>query len=296
MSSNNNTTIINISKTLSLAECGLDEYWLQDRICEDPSILQLGDLELVSREKKQSSGGRLDILLIDPDDESMYEVEVMLGKTDESHIVRTIEYWDLEKKHWPKRSHTAVLVAEKITSRFYNVIHLLSQTLPIVGIQYKIIEIEGKRCLHFEKIIDSYEEPEIETTQDKQAYDEGYWQKKAPAVFSYARNLKLLAEKHYDDVELSIQGYLPISIGGLNRIAVRSRGNGCNAMIHFRIEPDEVDKAVEMLGQKGISAKQRGETWIGFTVGSNTFEQYKNEYSKLLEILYSKNLQRKKAE
>ena len=81
-----------LSKTLRIRDCGCDEYWLQDQIANDPSIFKLGDLEVVKREKQQSSGGRLDILLTDPDDGSMYEVEVMLGATDETHIIRTIEY------------------------------------------------------------------------------------------------------------------------------------------------------------------------------------------------------------
>ena len=47
-----------------------------------------------------------------------------LGKTDESHIIRTIEYWDIERKRYPQYDHTAVIVAEEITSRFLNVIGL----------------------------------------------------------------------------------------------------------------------------------------------------------------------------
>ena len=42
---------------------------------------------------------------------------------------------------WPKRSHTAVLVAEEITSRFFNVVHLLSMAVPIIGIQANIVQI-----------------------------------------------------------------------------------------------------------------------------------------------------------
>ena len=34
-----------------------------------------------SRKRQQSSGGRLDILLKNPEDDSMYEVEVMLGES-----------------------------------------------------------------------------------------------------------------------------------------------------------------------------------------------------------------------
>jgi len=102
---------------------------------------------VIWREKKQSSGGRLDILIKNPVDDSMYEVEIMLGATDESHIIRTIEYWDLEKKRWPQRQHYAILVAETITRRFFNVISLLSLSIPMMAIQVNMIEVNGQRSL-----------------------------------------------------------------------------------------------------------------------------------------------------
>ena len=80
------------------------EKWLQDIIENDPSVLGLGELTIIERERKQSSGGRIDFLMLDPETKTMYEVEVMLGSTDESHIIRTIEYWDIEKKISIKRS------------------------------------------------------------------------------------------------------------------------------------------------------------------------------------------------
>ena len=49
---------------------------------------------------KQASGGRIDFLLSDPETNTMYEVKVMLGRLDESHIIRTIEYWDIERRRW----------------------------------------------------------------------------------------------------------------------------------------------------------------------------------------------------
>ena len=121
---------ITIGRTLRIRECGFDEYWLQDQIYKNPN--GLGELESLSKEKSQSSGGRLDLLLIDPEDDSMYEVEVMLGDTDEKHIIRTIEYWDNEKRRWPQRQHFAVLVSESITRRFFNVIQLLGYGVPII--------------------------------------------------------------------------------------------------------------------------------------------------------------------
>jgi hypothetical protein len=72
---------IPLSETLTLESVGLDEAWLQDQIWETPSCLGLGELEGVTRERAVSSGGRLDILLKDPIDDSMYEVETTLGDT-----------------------------------------------------------------------------------------------------------------------------------------------------------------------------------------------------------------------
>jgi hypothetical protein len=58
---------------------GLDEKWLQERISSDPSILGLDDLEIAGREHHQPIGGRIDFLMRDAEEQTYYEVEVMLG-------------------------------------------------------------------------------------------------------------------------------------------------------------------------------------------------------------------------
>jgi hypothetical protein len=97
-----------IAQQILIRDAGFDEYWLQDQIYENPACLGLGELDAIAKERQQSSGGRLDLLLKNPEDDTMYEVEVMLGETDETHIIRTIEYWDNEKRRWPQRQHFAV--------------------------------------------------------------------------------------------------------------------------------------------------------------------------------------------
>ena len=104
-----------------LRDLGFNERWLQERILEDPSILGLGELSVIERERTQLTGGRLDFLMYDPEENGVrYEIEVMLGKLDESHIIRTIEYWDVERRRFPSLEHRAVIVAEEITNRFLN--------------------------------------------------------------------------------------------------------------------------------------------------------------------------------
>ena len=55
-------------------------------------------LEVRDSERRQPSGGRLDLLLTDVENRVRYEVEIQLGPLDESHIIRTIEYWAIERR------------------------------------------------------------------------------------------------------------------------------------------------------------------------------------------------------
>ena len=118
----------------------LNERWVQDVIAEDPSILGIGDVVLKDKERVHRNAGRLDLLLQEADGHGRYEVEIQLGASDESHIIRTIEYWDIERKRYPQYDHMAVIVAEDITSRFLNVISLFKGHIPIMAIQFSAIE------------------------------------------------------------------------------------------------------------------------------------------------------------
>lgn len=132
----------------------LNEAWIQKVIGEDPSILGLGDVLLRDKERRQPRAGRLDLLLQDPDSNKRYEVEIQLGSSDESHIIRTIEYWDLERKLYPQYDHCGVLVAEDITSRFLNVVSLFNGMIPLIGIQMKAVETSEGIGLFFTKVLD----------------------------------------------------------------------------------------------------------------------------------------------
>ena len=75
------------SKVVSLkSHPTLTEKWLQDEIIKDPAILGLGDVIVRSQERAQPKGGRLDLLLEDPESDIRYEVELQLEVVDESHF------------------------------------------------------------------------------------------------------------------------------------------------------------------------------------------------------------------
>lgn len=130
------------------------EKWVQERIMEDTSILGLGDVDLIKAEKVQPKAGRLDLLLHDDQLNRRYEVELMLGATDPSHILRCIEYWDIEKRRYPAYDHVAVLVAEDITSRFLNVMSLLAGNVPLIAIQLVALRVDDKILLHCVQVLD----------------------------------------------------------------------------------------------------------------------------------------------
>ena len=79
----------------------------------------------------------------------------MLGATDESHIIRCIEYWDIERLRYPGYEHCAVLIAEDITSRFLNLIALLAGTVPLVAIQLNALRVgDNNVVLNFVRVLD----------------------------------------------------------------------------------------------------------------------------------------------
>lgn len=127
---------------------------MQEKIAEDPSILGIGELILKDKERNQPGAGRFDLLFQDPDSNLRYEVEIQVGKTDECHIFRTIEYWDLERKRYPQCDHVAVLIAEDITSRFLNISSLLNGFIPLVAIQINAIQIGAQIALIFTVVLD----------------------------------------------------------------------------------------------------------------------------------------------
>lgn len=241
---------IPISETKSLHSLGLDEAWLQGQIWDNPSCIGLGELEGVAKERVVSSGGRLDILLKNPVDDSMYEVETMLGDTDPSHIVRTIEYWDLIKRKWPQRQHYAVLIAERITKRFFNVIQILSGTVPLIAIQANIIQSAHGQSLHFTKILDVYEEPDDETSPPVGAFDESYWSTRSKETLNVARQLQELTKDVYNGAELRFNKYwISIVSNGYNRISVHDRsGNSVLFVLRYGSKRDAIMETLESAG------------------------------------------------
>ena len=195
----------------------LSEKWLQDLIAQDPSILGLGEIELIDRERIQHKAGRLDLLLSDPDNNTRYEVELMLGSTDESHLIRTIEYWDIERRRFPGYDHVAVIVAEDITSRFLNVLSLFSGSIPLIALQMSAVQIQDSMSIVFSKVIDS---TDLRTDDESEANitptDRNYWNAKSSTAYVGVADdcLNIVNETSLDSYELKYnRSYIGLSDG-----------------------------------------------------------------------------------
>ncbi len=188
----------------------LNEKWVQEVIAGDPGILGLGELVLKDKERIQPTGGRLDLLFQEVEGSTRYELELQLGATDETHVIRTIEYWDVERRRYPQYDHVAVLVAENVTTRFLNVISLFNGFIPIIVLQLTAIEMDGAIGLHFTKVVDAFRLGAVDDDESgAEPTDRAYWEGRATPrsvvladdvlkmCKSFDASLELKYNKHY---------------------------------------------------------------------------------------------------
>jgi len=236
------------------------EKWLQERIVEDPGLLLLGEVEVKDVERRQPKAGRLDLLLQDLDAITRYEVEIQLGATDESHIIRTIEYWDHERRRYPQYEHVAVIVAEEITARFFNVISLLNGQIPIVALQVQLLEVNGVRTLVFTKVLDriilgSEDDESAEPT------DRNYWltQKGSAATIELADQMLEIAREADPTVSLNYnKHYIGLQSNGVANNFMNLQPRRSWLLVSFRLPFREGRKEeLEELGFDAMSYEAR---------------------------------------
>ncbi|PFJ96332.1 hypothetical protein COI96_25120 [Priestia megaterium] len=242
----------------------INEKWVQSIIASDPSILGLGDILLKDMERKQPRAGRLDLLFQD-ENNRRYCVELQLGKTDESHIIRTIEYWDLEKKRYPQYEHVAVIIAEDITSRFLNVISLFNSHIPIIAIQMNAVKLDNQIGLQFVTVLDETalqnynedEEPELQISVDR-----SYWEEKATKeTVTLADKLLALIHDHIDkSINLKYNKfYIGLERMGLINNFITFKPRKMNIIIQPKLERNsDYDTMIENTGLDFLDYDARG--------------------------------------
>ncbi len=274
---------VKFGKKVFIRNANKDEFWLQDIIYKNPSILGLGDLITLNKEKVQSSGGRLDILLKDSSDDAMYEVEIMLGETDPSHIIRTIEYWDNEKRKYPQRQHFAVLIAESFERRYFNVVQILSLNIPMIAIQADLLEVGKEYVLNFTKILDIYEEPS--DIEEVDPVTETTWQKKSKWTLNLAK--QFLENLPNEKAKLNFtQSYISIIINGRNAYYFNKRTQP-TSILWFKIKDDEKADSVKKILDKNeiLYSINRYKEFL-INIDLKMFEKNKPMFSEINAVIF----------
>lgn len=240
------------SKVISLKK-SLDhnEKTLQEAIANNPEILGLGEITLRETERRQLNGGRLDLLFDDETTKVRYTVELQLGATDETHIIRTIEYWDNERSRNPHIDHIAVIVAEDITTRFLNVISLFNKSIPLIAIQLSAIEVGDAITINCVKVLDlstsmGWEEDNTAAVTT----DRAYWLKKAtPQTVALADSVLGLVHEILGNESLSLnytKHYIGLASGGVANNFISMKPRKHNLMLQIKLQrTDEITELIE---------------------------------------------------
>ena len=239
-----------------------NEKWLQAHIVNDTGLLGLGDLTVKDVERRQPRAGRLDLLLSDPDSSTRYEVELQLGATDEAHIIRTIEYWDIEKNRYPMFEHIAVIVAEDITSRFLNVISLFNRSIPLIAIQMNAFQVGEYMTLSSTTVLDLVQlAPDDEDEALSPPTDRGYWESKgSPKTLEIADEVLKLIQSEDPGVEFKYnKHYIGLGRNGMpdNYVTFKPRKEVLGAL--FRIPRN--DGTTEFLESSGLDVLEYDKRW-----------------------------------
>lgn len=274
-----------------------NESILRDMIINDPAVLGLGELEVKDKERMQSGAGRLDILLRNPENEERYEVELQLGKTDESHIIRCLEYWDIERRRYPQYDHIAVLIAEDITSRFLNVISLFNGFVPLIAVKMTAFKINGqpKPILSFVKVLDKVDLG-MEDTGDtiEPPADRTYWVKKASEemVKLVDDDCKMILKKISASLDLKYNRYyIGITENGPtnNFLVFRPKKAFVRVGAKFgRNQSDQLDFWSDQLTEAELVVFPGGRTdgWLYFRLTRQILEQQSDLVEKLFTAAY----------
>jgi len=273
----------------------LNEKWIQQIIADDPSIIGLGDLILKDKERSQPRAGRLDLLLQDKEEDAprRFEVEIQLGKTDESHIIRTIEYWDIERKRYPQYEHSAVIIAEDITSRFLNVISLFNGAIPLIAIQMNAIEVEGKIILVFTNVLNQLELGFVDVDEEiAENTNRSFWEQKVTnQILTIVDDLLVLIKTVNANFDLYyVKQYIALIDGGQKNTFVRMIPQKNRVRVSLKIpRSDEIDAKIEGAGLEILDYKEKaGRYWI--SIKKDDIGMNKDVITELLKTAYENSL------
>ena len=122
------------------------------------------------------------------------------------------------------------------------------------------MEADGKRILHFSKILNSYEGPEDDSGNSGQEYNEEFWNKKSPWTLDAAKTLLEAVAPTLIGATLNfVKNYIGIDVNGNNYMKFHKRSSGRSLLSCWFTEPHLPD-AIALLEDAGLAYTKKGQT------------------------------------
>jgi hypothetical protein len=210
----------------------------------------------------------------------------MLGPVDESHIIRTIEYWDVERQRYPTLQHCAVIVAEEITSRFFNVIRLLNRAVPLVAIQLSAFQINNDVVLQFIRVLDTNEfnangdgeEPESPVTTRAD------WENRTKSeILSVVDACRSLVPTQSGEPKLSYnKSHIALGTGGYHFCHFFPR-KASHCAIWVKVGAAERQATIDKLEEAGLEALSKGKNSIRMNIRMDDIQKHRQALIDLFQ-------------
>ncbi|MBX9646421.1 MAG: hypothetical protein K2X57_05120 [Xanthobacteraceae bacterium] len=176
------------------------------------------------------------------------------------------------------QTHRAVIVAENITSRFFNVLRLLNRSVPVIAVQLSAFKLDDSSIvLHAVTVLDVVEET-IEEGAPEQAEetDRAYWEKRRdPASLSVMD--KIVAALKNAEIQPRLaynKHHIALGSTGNNYCWFHPRKTPGYCHVEFKLTPDARDQALATMQAKGIDTTPRGSASLSFSIRNNAIDEH----------------------
>ncbi len=239
------------------------ESWLERKVCDDPGILGLGKVKVLSQQKRTKDGiRRLDLVLESEDKSSRFVVELMLGPLDGSHIVRTIDYWLSEENVKAKNVECkAVLIGERIVdSRFGKVVEFLAKKMPLVVKEVVALQVGNAITVHFTTIFRSDDLEPLASEETTVPLDRESWLEKNKKTVEVAEAVIKILQKFDPSISPNFrQHFIGILVGNRPVLNFVSFGP-FRGQVKFRIKVEDPAPWKGKLKKAGLQVLQSDRT------------------------------------
>jgi hypothetical protein len=164
------------------------------------------------------------------------------------------------------------LVAEHINRRFFNVIHLLSHSIPIIAVQVSMLTANGNRTVFFTKVLDTYEEIDDGTSLQDRTYNREDWIRKGKWTLDAADTLLQVTKSILGEPILNyLKGYVAITVGGANYMWLHRRTMD-KSLLSFRMAQSLQDEVAGLLDARNVTYVRKTKT-MRITVDKEMIER-----------------------